>query len=106
MAFLQVCKASLTDGRGGFGGLAQQLLNPKYGNLAAVVASPYPVDAEHSHPAAVRFYEGLAKGLAPDAALDRDLEETNWSWAFLELWVRPSALKDTGKRGAFQFASP
>jgi formylglycine-generating enzyme required for sulfatase activity len=106
MAFLQVCKGSQTGERGGFGGLAQQLLNPRYGNLAAVVASPYPLDAERSTPAAIAFYQRLANGDSPDAALDRGLEETNWTWAFLELWVRPSALGDTGTRGAFQFVSP
>ena len=106
MAFLQVCKASLTDGRGGFGGVAQQLLNPKCGNLAAVVASPYPVDAVQSQAAALAFYNAIAAGKPPDVALDRQLPETNLSWAFLELWVRPSALADTGTRGAFQFASP
>src|SRR5262249_18502836 len=36
LAFLQVCKAGQTAGRGGFGGVAQQLLNPRGGNLAAV----------------------------------------------------------------------
>jgi hypothetical protein len=106
MAFLQVCKATQTGERGSFGGLAQQLLNPKGGNLAAVVASPYPLDAEYSTEAAVAFYRRLAQGASPDAALERDLPETNWSWAFLELWVRPSALGGTGTRGAFQFTSP
>ena len=106
MAFLEVCKASQTGERGAFGGLAQQLLNPKYGNLAAVVASPYPLDAERSTPAAIAFYQHLARGDSPDVAIDRSLEETNWTWAFLELWVRPSALADTGTRGAFQFVSP
>ena len=106
MAFLQVCRASQTGERGAFGGLAQQLLNPKYGNLAAVVASAYPLDAERSTPAAIAFYQHLATGESPDVALDRGLEETNWTWAFLELWVRPSALAGTGTRGAFQFVSP
>ncbi len=106
MAFLQVCKGGSTADRGSFGGVAQQLLNPKYGNLGAVVASPYPVDAEMSQVAVLRFYEGIARGDPPDVALERQLPETNWSWAFLELWVRPSALADVGSRGAFQFASP
>jgi|GEM_PF-3439715 len=106
MAFLEVCKAGQSGERGAFGGLAQQLLNPKYGNLAAVVASPYPLDAERSTLAAIAFYQHLARGDSPDVAIDRSLEETNWTWAFLELWVRPSALADTGTRGAFQFVSP
>ncbi len=106
MAFLQVCKASQTDGRGGFGGIAQQLLNPKYGNLAAVVASPYPLDAERSTPAAIAFYRRIAEGASPDEAIEHTLPETNWTWAFLELWVRPGAIGQTGTRGAFQFASP
>jgi WD40 repeat protein len=106
MAFLQVCKGGRTDGRGGFGGLAQQLLNPKCGNLAAVVASAYPLDAERSTPAAISFYQHLAEGKNPDEALDRGLEEANWTWAFLELWVRPQALGGTGARGAFQYVSP
>src|SRR5262249_37608104 len=45
-------------------------------------------------------------GELPDVALRRDLEMANWGWAFLELWVRPSALRNTGARGAFQFVSP
>lgn len=106
MAFLQVCKASSTTDRGSFGGVAQQLMNPKHGNMAAVIASAYPVDAELSQESVLKFYEGIAKGEPPDVALERQLPETNWSWAFLELWVRPSALADSGSRGAFQFASP
>src|SRR5262249_44263841 len=39
LAFLQACWAAQTQGRGSLGGLAQRLLNPHGGNLAAVVAS-------------------------------------------------------------------
>lgn len=106
MAFLQVCEGSRTSNRGGFGGLAQQLINPKYGNLAAVVASSYPLDAKGSTSAAISFYDGIAKRESPDVALQRNLEENNWSWALLELWVRPSALGGVTNRGAFQFLSP
>ena len=105
MAFLQVCKGSATGLRGGFGGVAQQLLNPKLGDMAAVVASVYPLEAERSAEAAIHFYQRLAKGESPDAALDRNGDETDWTWAFLELWVRPQALGKAG-RGAFQFVSP
>jgi WD40 repeat protein/energy-coupling factor transporter ATP-binding protein EcfA2 len=106
MAFLQVCRAARAAGMGSFGGLAQTLLNPNGGDLAAVVAPPYLLKAKQSTEAAVAFYEHLAAGEAPDQALRRDLEMTNTGWAFLELWVRPSALGDTGTRGDFQFVSP
>jgi WD40 repeat protein len=106
MAFLQVCEGARTSNRGGFGGLAQQLINPKYGNLATVIASSYPLDANGSTSAAIRFYDGIAKGQSPDIALQRNLDEQNWSWALLELWVRPSALGGVTNRGAFQFLSP
>jgi WD40 repeat protein len=106
LAFLQLCRGAHTGDRGGFGGTAQQLLNPRGGNLAAVVASPYPLEAERSTSAAMTFYQRLASGATPDVALDRGLEEANWAWAFLELWARPSALGDTGTRGDFQFVSP
>jgi WD40 repeat protein len=106
MAFLQVCWAGRTGGRGAFGGLAQELLNPKGGDLAAVVASPYPLEAAASTEAALLFYRRLAEGRSPDEALRRDLDESNWAWALLELWVRPRALEGTGARGAYQFVSP
>src|SRR5262249_19643236 len=106
MAFLQVCKAGRTGGRGAFGGLAQELLNPHGGNLAAVVASPYPLEAGPSTEASLLFYRGLAEGRSPDEAILRSLDEDNWAWAFLELWVRPRALEGTGARGAYQFVSP
>jgi WD40 repeat protein len=106
MAFLQVCRASRTGEGGSLGGLAQQLISPNAGNLAAVVASTFPLDSEHSTEAALAFYDKLAQGSDPDAALERGLLESNWSWAFLELWVRPSALGGTGARGAFQFVCP
>ena len=105
-AFLQVCKAAKTAGQGAFGGLAQRLLNPDGGDLAAVVASPYVLEAAQSTAAALSFYGKLAEGDSPDLALRRDLDLSNFGWAFLELWVRPSALGDTGTRGAFQFVSP
>ncbi|HVK14350.1 MAG TPA: AAA family ATPase [Gemmataceae bacterium] len=106
LAFLQVCKAGATAGRGGFGGVAQQLLSPRGGNLAAVVASTFPLDAEYSTHAAVGFYEQLAAGKPPEVALTADRPETDWSWAFLELWARPGALGGTQQRAAFQFVSP
>ena len=106
LAFLQVCKAARTAGQGAFGGLAQRLINPDGGDLAAVVASPYLLEAEQSTAAALAFYAQLAEGDAPDRALRRDLDMNNFGWAFLELWVRPSALGDSGARGAFQFVSP
>ncbi len=106
LAFLQVCKAGQTAGRGGFGGVAQQLLNPRGGNLAAVVASTFPLDAEHSTEAAIAFYRHLAAGASPEEALSADGPETNWCWAFLELWARPGALGGTQARAAFQFVSP
>jgi hypothetical protein len=106
LAFLQVCKAGQTAGRGGFGGVAQQLLNPRGGNLAAVVASTFPLDAEHSTDAAIGFYNHLAAGKSPEEALTADHAETNWCWAFLELWARPGALGGTQQRAAFQFVSP
>jgi WD40 repeat protein len=106
LAFLQVCKAGQTASRGGFGGVAQQLLNPRGGNFAAVVASTFPLDAEHSTDAAVGFYRQLAAGKSPEAALTADRAETDWCWAFLELWARPGALSGTQQRAAFQFVSP
>ena len=106
MAFLQVCKSARVEGRGGFGGIAQQLLNPSCGNLAAVVASSFPLDAELSNPAALAFYKGLAQGKGPDEAIERGLKETNWTWALLELWVRPGALPGMGTREAAQSPSP
>jgi WD40 repeat protein len=106
LAFLQVCKAAHTAGRGGFGGVAQQLLSPRGGNLAAVVASTFPLDAEHSTDAAVGFYRQLAAGKPPEEALTADRTETDWCWAFLELWARPGALGGTQQRAAFQFVSP
>jgi WD40 repeat protein len=106
LAFLQVCKAGQTGSRGGFGGVAQQLLNPRGGNLAAVVASTFPLDAEHSTDAAVGFYRQLAAGKSPEEALTADRAETDWCWAFLELWARPGALGGTQQRAAFQFVSP
>src|SRR5262249_57771400 len=59
-----------------------------------------------SRPGGVGLYRGLAEGRDPDEALERGLREDNWTWAFLELWVRPGALRGTGTRGAFQFPSP
>src|SRR5262245_50313966 len=106
LAFLQVCKAGQTGSRGGFGGVAQQLLNPRGGNMAAVVASTFPLDAEHSTDAAVGFYRHLAAGRAPAEALTAERAETDWCWAFLELWARPGALGGTQQRAAFQFVSP
>jgi hypothetical protein len=107
LAFLQVCKAGQTAGRGGFGGVAQQLLSPRGGNLAAVVASTFPLDAEHSTHAAVGFYRQLAAGKPPEVALTAERAETDWCWAFLELWARPGALGGgTRQRAAFQFVSP
>lgn len=106
LAFLQVCKAGQSGGRGGFGGVAQQLLNPRGGNLAAVVASTFPLDAEHSTDAAVGFYGQLAAGRSPEEALTTDRPESDWCWAFLELWARPGALAGTQQRAAFQFVSP
>lgn len=106
LAFLQVCKAGQTGGRGGFGGVAQQLLSPRGGNLAAVVASTFPLDAEHSTTAAAAFYRALAAGKSPEEALASDTAEADWTWAFLELWARPGALGGTKQRAAFQFVSP
>src|SRR5262245_44787683 len=106
LAFLQVCKAGASTGRGGFGGVAQQLLNPRGGNLAAVVASTFPLDAEYSTQAAAGFYRRLAAGKPPEEALAADRPETDWCWAFLELWARPGALGGTQQRAAFQFVSP
>src|SRR5262249_58792581 len=71
-----------------------------------VVASAYVLEATRSTQAALAFYEQLGRGELPDRAVRRDLEMANFGWAFLELWVRPSALGDTGTRGAFQFVSP
>jgi hypothetical protein len=106
MAFLQVCRAGRDPGLGSFGTLAEQLINPRVGNLAAVLASPYPLDAEHSTAAAVAFYRNLAAGRDPDAALERGGGEDDWTWAFLELWVRPGTLPGTTTPGAFQFPRP
>jgi hypothetical protein len=106
LAFLQVCKAARTGGRGAFGGLAQRLINPAGGDLAAVVASPYVLEANHSTEAALAFYEHLAREEQPDQALRRDLAMASAGWAFLDLWVRPNSLGDTGSRGAYQFVSP
>ena len=106
LAFLQVCKAGQTAGRGGFGGVAQQLLNPRGGNMAAVVASTFPLDAEHSTDAAVGFYRQLAAGKSPEEALTAERPESDWCWAFLELWARPGALGGGTQRAAFQFVSP
>ncbi len=107
LAFLQVCKAGQTASRGGFGGVAQQLLNPRGGNLAAVVASTFPLDAENSTDAAIGFYRQLAAGKPPEDAITADRPETDWCWAFLELWARPGALGGgIQQRAAFQFVSP
>ena len=106
LAFLQVCKAGQTGSRGGFGGVAQQLLNPRGGNLAAVIASTFPLDAEHSTEAAFRFYQRLAGGDPPEEALISDRSETDFCWAFLELWARPGALGGTQQRATFSFVSP
>jgi glycogen operon protein len=106
LAFLQVCNASQTATRGSFGGLAQQLLNPRGGDLAAVVASTYPLDADRCAHAVSEFYRRLASGASPEAALPRDLPECEWPWALLDLWVRPGALQDVGPCDEQQFASP
>src|SRR5438067_387114 len=98
LAFLQVCKAGATAGRGGFGGVAQQLLNPRGGNLSAVVASAFPLDAEYSTQAAVGFYHRLAAGKPPEEAIAADRPETDWCWAFLELWARPGVLAGTQQK--------
>jgi WD40 repeat protein len=97
VAFLQVCGGSSVGDRGSFGGVAQQLLNPEMGDLAAVIASPFPLHARHSTEAAVAFYQRLALGNhSLDTALARNLNEFNWSWAFLEVWARPGALGVVG----------
>lgn len=109
IAFLQVCHASETGGRGGFGGLAEQLLDPTSGDLAAVVASLYPVRIAESTMVAKDFYRRIADNEIPDAALTMargTLGETAWPGAFLELWVRPGTLPDTGTFGNFQFPRP
>ena len=109
MAFLQVCKASRTGGQGAFGGLAQRLLSPDGGDLAAVIASPYPLEEQWSTRAAVIFYEKTAKGEQADRAIQTmhsELGMANGAWAFLEIWVRPGSLGDAGTRGTFQFVSP
>jgi WD40 repeat protein len=106
MAFFQVCRSADTRGAGSFGGLAQKLLNPDGGNLAAVVASPYVLEASQVTRAALAFYQRLAAGEQPDEALPRDLKMTSSAWAFLELWARPGALSGTSTRGVFQFVSP
>jgi hypothetical protein len=109
LAFLQVCRAAATRGLGSFGGLAQKLLHPGGGDLAAVVASPYALEVVHSTQAACAFYGRLAQGEPPDRAVGAvraGLGTANSAWAFLELWARPSSLGDAGPRGAFQFVSP
>jgi hypothetical protein len=106
MAFLQVCMAARAGSRSCFGGIAQQLLNPRGGNLAAVVASSFPLDAEKSTPVAEAFYRNLAQGKAPDEALERRGPEADWTWAMLELWARPGALSGVGPHEAQQFPSP
>jgi WD40 repeat protein len=114
MVFLQVCDASDTRGGGSFGGVAQELLNPRVGDVAAVVASPYPVEPAGSTEAAIAFYEGLAapagdgeeSALNADTLLPRRLPMGNWAWAFLELWARPGALGKPGDPGAFAFPRP
>jgi WD40 repeat protein len=88
LAFLQACWGSQTGGRGSFGGVAQRLLNPKGGNLAAVIASSYPLDARQSTEAAIAFYNALARNVGPEMAVARNLLLANWCWALLELWVR------------------
>jgi WD40 repeat protein len=121
MVFLQVCYASDTGGRGSFGGVAQELLNPKGGDVAAVVASPFPVEPAGSTEAAISFYGGLAAPAVdgegpeddgeepeenPDALLSRQLPINNWAWAFLEMWARPGALGKPGDPGTFTFPRP
>jgi hypothetical protein len=109
MAFLQVCRAARTGGHGAFGGLAQRLLSKDGGDLAAVVASPYALEAERSTKASVAYYHQLAKGEQPDRAIHAmrsELDMASEAWAFLEIWVRPGSLSDIGTRGTFQFASP
>jgi hypothetical protein len=90
VAFLHMCQGSRTQERSRFSGLAQRLLNPGGGNLAAVVASSFPLNAQESTEAAIAFYRRLARGVPLVAALDRgqELPLENWSWALLELWVR------------------
>jgi len=106
IAFLQVCRGSECANRGAFGGLAQQLLSPWHGDLAAVVASPYPLDAERCTPAATAFYHNLAAGQSPDEAMPRDLDETTWVWALLEVWVRLAPLGETGVRNLAPYPRP
>jgi WD40 repeat protein len=105
-AFLQACWASQTQGRGSLGGVAQRLLNPHGGNLAAVIASSYPLDAADSTEAACGFYRTLAGHGASELALDRSLDLTKWSWALLELWVRLSPLGVPKGRASIQYLSP
>jgi WD40 repeat protein len=106
LGFLQGCRTAQTEGRGGFGGVAQQLLNPRGGNLPAVVASSYPLEAVQSTEAASAFYQALARRQDPDAALPRNLAPPNWSWALLELWVRLGPLGKPEGRPALQYLSP
>src|SRR5262249_56940028 len=106
LAFLQVCKAGQTAGRGGFGGVAQQLLSPRGGNLAAVVASTFPLDAEHSTDAAVGFYRQLAAGRPPEEALTAERPEADWGWAFLELGAQPGARAGSPRGAALPAVRP
>jgi hypothetical protein len=95
MAFLLLCHGSRMRRLWESRDLAETLwtlLNPRGGNLAAVIASPYPLKPVAATKAAVAFYRRLALGESLEAALPRDLDPSNLAWAFLELWVRPQAL--------------
>src|SRR5262249_23092839 len=52
------------------------------------------------------FYRQLASGKPPEEALTAERPETDWCWAFLELWARPGAIGGMQQRAAFQFVSP
>src|SRR5262249_36933992 len=106
LAFLQACWAAQTQGRGSLGGVAQRLLNPGGGNLAAVIASSYPLDVEGSTLAPRAFYGLLARRVAPELELDRKLPLANWSWALLEIWVRLGPLGVPQGRASIQYLSP
>jgi WD40 repeat protein len=106
LAFLQACWTAQTQGRGSLGGVAQRLLNPHGGNLAAVIASSYPLDAEGSTAAAGAFYDLLARQSVAELDLARNLPLPNWSWALLELWVRLSPLGVPQGRASIQYLSP
>ena len=107
LAFLQFVETNLEQEPGQFAGFAQLLLDPRGGDLAAVVQASCPLPGVSSVEMAVEFYRAVANGLPYEEALNREvLSENDLTWALLELWIRPGVLRDVSPRGLYLFDSP